>query len=326
MGCQPVSDPHGCLLSDRLKTLDSAQAGMTAFRRGWRWWMVGAALAVATPSFADLRITTQHSLGLMRATEALSLKGARQRNETTWERPGFTERRGFTITQCDRQRTVRLNVAAKLYGISPLWTRSPWLWSRPAPPEGEGPVGAVVTTTFDAVDTGERRTIGHYVARRVHATVTVEPSPDAHTPRSTRETDGWYIDVPGIGCRRKYTESFASVVVNHVGGVPDRQIFQTKRTAKRGYPIEETTRFSQGGVTHVDSITLISISEDQLDSSLFEIPGDYRPALPFINGGFDMERPDTIANRLHLYSEQVAMLIRSWTERVRARATTKRTP
>ena len=113
-------------------------------------------------------------------------------------------------------------------------------------------------------------------------------------------------------------------VVNVAGGVPDRQRFQTKRTAKRGYPIEQTTRFSQSGVTHVDEITLIGVSEDPLDSSLFEIPGDYRPALPFIGGGFDMERPDTIANRLHLYSEQVAMLVRSWSDRARARATTKR--
>jgi hypothetical protein len=305
--------------------MNSAQAEMTAFRRWRTWWTVGAAMAVATPSFADFRITTQHSLGLVRVTEALSLKGARQRNETTWERPGFTGRRGFTITQCDRQRTVRLNVAAKLYGISPLSTRSLWLWSRPAAPEGEGPAGAVVTTTFDAVDTGERRTIGHYVARRVHSTVTVEPGPDAHTQRSTQETDGWYIDLPLIGCRREYTESFMGVaVVNVAGGVPDRQRFQTKRTAKRGYPIEQTTRFSQRGVTHVDEITLIAVSEDPLDSSLFEIPGDYQPALPFIGGGFDMERPDTISNRLHLYSEQVALLVRSWSGPVRARATTKR--
>jgi hypothetical protein len=285
--------------------------------------MVGAAMAVATPSFADLRITTQRSLGLVRVTEALSLKGARQRSESTWERPGFEERRGITIMQCDRQRAVRLNVAARLYGISTLSTGSPWLWSRPAAAEGEGPV---VTTTFDAVDTGERRTIGHYVARRVRSTVTVEPSPDAHTPRSTSETVGWYIDLPAIGCRREHTESFMSVVVNVAGGVPDRQRFQTKRTATRGYPIEQTTRFSQNGVTHVDESSLIAISEDPLDSSLFEIPGDYRPALPFVGGGFDMERPDTIANRLHLYSEQIATLVRSWTDRARVPATTKRTP
>ena len=158
---------------------------MTAFRRCRTWWTVGAAMAVATPSFADLTIATQHVLGFARLTTVLSLKGARERRESTWERPGLEERRDITITQCDRQRTVRLNVAARLYGISPLSTRSPWLWSRPAAPEGKGPVGAVVTTTFDTVDTGERRTIGHYVARRVHSMVTVEPGPDAHTQRST---------------------------------------------------------------------------------------------------------------------------------------------
>jgi hypothetical protein len=286
--------------------------------------MVGAAMAVATPSFADLRITTQHALGVGRVTEALSLKGARQRRESTWERPVFQERRDIIISQCDRQRTVRLNAAAKLYGTWTLSTRSPWLWSRPAAPEREGPV---VTTSFDAVDTGERRTIGHYVARRVRSTVTVEPSPGAQTQGSTRETDGWYIDLPGLGCRREYAESSLVITAEVAGRKPARHRYQTKRTAKRGYPIEQTTRFSQsGGVTDVDEISLIAISEDPLDSSLFEIPGDYRPALPFIGGGFDLERPDTIANRLHLYSEQVAMLVRSWTDRARAWATTKRTP
>src|SRR5262249_13045838 len=156
-------------------------------------------------------------------------------------------------------------------------TRPSWLWSRPAVPEREGPV---VTTTFDAVDTGERRTHGHYIARRVRSTVTVEPSPEAQTERTMRETDGWDIDLPGPGCRREYGQSSLVIAIVAAGGVPDRYRYQTKRTAKRGYPIEETTRFSQSGVTHVDEISLIAISEDPLDSSLFEIPGDFRPALP----------------------------------------------
>src|SRR5215470_3483432 len=183
-----------------MKTLDSAQAGMTAFRRRWRWWMIGAAMAFVklsviaqsqpvVPSFADLTIRTQRAFGpTARSTEILSLKGARERREEIVEAPGRKESRYITITQCDRQRTIQLNVAARLFGISNLRTPLPWLWYRRPVPEA---TGADVTTTFDAVDTGERRTIGHHVARRVWSTVTVEPSAGAQTPWSRSETDGW---------------------------------------------------------------------------------------------------------------------------------------
>jgi hypothetical protein len=261
------------------------------------------------PSFADLTIRTQRAFGsTTRITEILSLKGARQRREEIIEEPGRKESRCVTITQCDRQRTILLNVAARLFGISNLRTPSPWLRYRRPVPEA---TGADVTTTFDAVDTGERRTIGRYVARRVRSTISVEPSLGAWTPPSTTETDGWYIDLPGLDCSAESTAFFLSAENVASDGRRDRHLFKTIRTAKRGYAIELTTRLSQSGVTRVDASTLIQASEGPLDPSLFEIPADYRPALPFLTGGFDMEKPDTIANRLHLYSTQLAALIRS---------------
>jgi len=289
--------------------------------------MIGAAMAFVklsviaqsqpvVPSFADLTIRTQRAFGpTARSTEILSLKGARERREEIFEQPGRKESRYITITQCDRQRTIQLNVAARLFGASSLQAPPRWFRNRPALPEA---TGADVTVTFDAVDTGERRTFGHHIARRVRSTITVEPSPEAITPRSSTERDGWYIDLPGLNCSDDHTESFAQLEVLSSDRPRDRRHIQIKRTAKRGYAIEETTRSSQSGVTHVDEITLIAFSEDSLDSSLFEIPGDYRAALPLIGGGFDMDRPDTIPNRLHLYSEQLAAMVRSWTGRARA--------
>jgi len=306
---------------------------MTAFRRRWRWWTIGAATAFVNlsliaqsqpvvPSFADLTIRTHRAFGpTARITEILSLKGARERREEIFEVPGRKESRHITITQCDRQRTVQLNVAARLFGISSLRAPSQRFWHQPALPEA---TGADVTITFDTVDTGERRTLGSQIARRVRSTITVEPSPGANTPRSSTERDGWYIDLPGLNCSDDHSESFAQLEVVSPDRPRDRRHIQIKRTAKRGYAIEETTRFSQSGVTHVDEITLIAFSEDLLDSSLFEIPGDYRAALPLIGGGFDMDRPDTIPNRLHLYSEQLAALVRSWTDRARAGTPAKR--
>ena len=165
-------------------------------------------------------------------------------------------------------------------------------------PEGQG---ADVTTTFDAVDTGERRRAGRYVARRVRTTVTVEPSPGANTPASTRETDGWYIDLPGLGCSDTATTAYLAVgEVVGPGGLRDRHHYRTKGAASRGYAIEETNRFTQAGGTNVDRVELIELSEHPLDLSLFDIPRDYRPALPLVRGGYDMTKPDTLANRLQV--------------------------
>src|SRR5215510_3082071 len=120
---------------------------MTAFRRGWGWWTIGAAMAFVklsviaqsqpvVPSFADLTIRTQRAFGpTARITEILSLKGARERREEIFEQPGRKESRYIIITQCDRERTVHLNVAARLFGISSIRAPSQWYWNRPALPE-----------------------------------------------------------------------------------------------------------------------------------------------------------------------------------------------
>jgi hypothetical protein len=269
------------------------------------------AIPAFVPTFADLVIRTRHSFGGTSSrtmTEVLYLKGARERREFLYQQPGTTGPRHATVMQCDQRRSVQLNLDAKLYSVSVL--KDPELFTRPRPlPEGQG---ADVTTTFDAVDTGERRRVGQYVARRVRRTVTVEPSPRARTPASTKETDGWYIDLPGLGCSE--VETTAYVIVGEgvgLGGLRDRHQYKTRRTARTGYAIEETNRFTQRGETSVDRVELIELSEHPLDLSLFDIPRDYRPALPLVRGGYDMTKPDTLANRLHVYWDELTLVTRA---------------
>jgi len=265
--------------------------------------------AFVVPTFADLTIKTRHSFGTTSSrgtTEVLYLKGARERREFLDEQPGNRRSNYATIMQCDQRRSVQLNPEARLYSVSVLEDWSAQVKrGRPAP-EGQG---ADVTTTFDAADTGERRPAGHYVARRVRTTVTVEPSPGANTPPSTRETDGWYMDLPGLGCSDSATTAYLTVgEVVGPGGIRDRHHYKTKGAASRGYAIEETTRFTQTGRTSVDRVELIELSEHPLDSSLFDIPRDYRPALPRVRGGYDMTKPDTLANRLQEYWDEITLV------------------
>jgi hypothetical protein len=264
------------------------------------------------PTFADLTIKTRHSFGptsARGATEVLYLKGARERRELLYEQSGSRSSNYATILQCDQRRSVQLNAEAKLYFVSVMRDWSTELKRGRPVPEGQG---ADVTTTFDAMDTGERRPVGHYVARRVQTTVTVEPSPGANTPPSTRVTEGWYIDLPGLGCSdTSTTTSFTIGEAVQPGGLRDRHHRRIKGTANRGYAIEETTNFTQTGRTTVDRVELIKLSEHPLDLSLFDIPREYRPALPLVRGGYDMTKPDTLANRLQVYWDELTLVTRA---------------
>jgi hypothetical protein len=264
------------------------------------------------PTFADLTIKKRHSFGTRSSsgsTEVLYLKGGRERHEFVYEQAGNTGPGHATIVQCDQRRSVQLNPEAKLYSVSVLEDWSARLTRERPAPEGQG---ADVTTTFDAVDTGERRPAGHYVARRVRTTVTVEPSPGANSPPSTRETDGWYIDLPGLGCSDAATTAYlAAGEVVRPSGLRDRHHYKTKGAASRGYAIEETTRFTQTGRMDVDRVELIELSEYPLDLSLFDIPRDYLPALPLLRGGYDMTKPDTLTNRLQVYWDEITRIART---------------
>ena len=43
-----------------------------------------------------------------------------------------------------------------------------------------------------------------------------------------------------------------------------------------------------------------------LDPALFDIPRDYRPALPLFHGSFDLTKPDTVLNRVQVYWNEIA--------------------
>jgi len=267
------------------------------------------------PSFADLTIKTRHTFGDRSATirtEVLYVKGPRERLEGILQGPGFADaRQATTITQCDRRRTVYLNTETKLYWASPFEARSEHL-KRLRPIAQRERAGADVTVTFDAIDTGERRRVGSYVARRVKTTMTVEPGPGANTRARTQETDGWYVDLPGLGCSDAISAgAFLMGSFVSPGGARDRMHVKTLGTARRGYTIEETVRQTESGETVVGRVELVEASAAPLDVALFDLPSDYHPALPQLHGGYDLTTPDTLANRVQSYWDELTRWARA---------------
>jgi len=251
------------------------------------------------PSFPDLTVKTRHmSSDGTSQLSALYLKGARQRTETVTEKPARAHAMNWTvIQQCDEKRLFNINERDKLYSSHEIedWSER----SKKARPVSLSQMsGAEVTVTTDSINTGERRQFAHYTAGHVKATRRFEPGPGASTPASVEETDGWYIDLPGLGCQDRASSGFAFLTV---GTRMDRFQIKWLGKAPKGYPIEETSLRTEAGKKTINKVELLEISEAPLNPSIFELPAGYTKALQTGDGGIDMTKPDTASNRAEYY-------------------------
>ena len=262
------------------------------------------------PNFSDLKIETRRFDQSSSSTEALYLKGARQRREYAHDKPFNSSL--VSISRCDEKKRIDLNDAAKLYAELPIvdWSEQ-HKRARSIPPSEMS--GADVTITTDSIDSGERRQLGTYTARHVRITIKVDAGPGAAMPSSVEERDGWYIDLPGLGCQDSgkgigfVYASFTPLRRRH-----DQVHFKRLGTAPAGFAIEETTKRTENGSTTTGKVELVMFSEAPLDDALFAVPAGYSPALRRPHGGYDFTKPDTLANRVQVYWAELGLWTRQW--------------
>jgi hypothetical protein len=262
------------------------------------------------PNFSDLKIKTRHSGTSSSFVNTLYLKGARQRQEYVYEKP--FNMRPASINRCDDRKRIDLNPDTRLYAELPIID-----WSerrkdgRPIPPNET--TGADVTITTDSVDTGERRQLGTYMAHHVRITIKVEAGPGAAMPSSVEERDGWYIDLPGLGCQDS-DKNVGFVYSRLAPAQPrhDRVHFKRLGTAPAGFPIEETIKRTEQGKNTISKVELLEFSESPLDDALFDVPAGYSPALRTPRGGFDLMKPDSLTNRVQVYWAELERWTRQW--------------
>jgi hypothetical protein len=229
---------------------------------------------VFVPNFPDLTIKTRTKMDDHHTiVTTWFFKGPRQRMEI--HDPSNANWIGHpSIYLCEQGVRYLLNDNSKTYNTVPLDPAELRKGAKPIPqPEMSG---AEVTVTIDSVDTGERRQIGSYEARRVKTTETVEPGPGAVTKPSKTETDGWYIDVHGWNCQDTSKPQMGWLAA--WSGRRDRIIFRRLSSAPHGLAIEETRTKSEAGRTFLSKTELLEISEQPLDQSLFAPPPDYTAA------------------------------------------------
>lgn len=275
-----------------------------------------ALTSVVVPNFKDLTIRTHREVGdLSSSVDTLYLKGARERSETRVEKPtAASNALHIGISQCDQKQSIALNPAAKTYARFPIqdWAERMKRASRVQPNESGG---AEVNVTIDSVDTGERKAFGSYTARHVKTTTEVDPGPGASVPASTEETDGWYIDLPGLGCQDSDNIGFvwATTRLANTAAQHDRINITHLGTAAHGYALQQVIKRTEEGRTTLGKIELLEFSEAPINASIFEVPSGYSPALRTLQGGYDMTKPDTFANRLaQLWAELKASAQRAF--------------
>jgi hypothetical protein len=231
------------------------------------------------PNTSDIKIRQRMSTGGTTGVETLLyIKGPRMRTEMPGQM-GFT-----TIVQCDLKRTLTINEKTKTYLIASTD-------GTPAGGEGDGgggtsvpnaqpqsqPRGGLVKITNTITDTGERKEMFGFTARRVKTSMVKTASPEACDKDQKIETDGWYIDFQyAFECPSQTQKHQPIPVRPQQPGCKDEIRTKTIGTAKLGFPLHVTTTIYQpDGRTSTMTQEVLELSRETLSASLFDLPEGY---------------------------------------------------
>jgi hypothetical protein len=228
---------------------------------------------------ADTKVKLRQTSGGQTYENTSYIKGKRQRSETN-------NGQMIMLQQCDLRRNIQIMPQAQVYVVQPYdepATSNGANTSSPSYQPGTTKKGGVVTSTVTTRDTGERKQMFGYTARRIITTMVTDSSPDACSPMKNKmEIDGWYIDAAfALDC--DISQAYKSYRPQSASGCQDR--YETKQVgmAKKGFPVwEKTTMFGPGGAESFSSVNeVVEFSQATLEVSLFDVPEGYREVKDF---------------------------------------------
>lgn len=258
--------------------------------------VVSIAANAATEVRADIRLRLKLTENERAGESRIYLKGRRQRNEFNTTRPDGTPSEVAVIFQCDLKREIVLDSATRIIYEHPYVGREEFFARAEAAHARQDQqrkqpkryAGRIVET-FTVTDTGERREMFGYTARRIRTTLTwdIEPLACPQTPLR-KETDGWYVDLLyGTFCSYDISGFDESELVAHEQSKctdyylgEGRRLYGFERrqtgTARFGFPLALTVKsYTDDGRANVRTSEVLEISREELDASLFEVPAGY---------------------------------------------------
>jgi hypothetical protein len=232
-----------------------------------------ACLSMTVGAFADVKIKARQTMQGQAYENTVYIKGKRERTEQN-----MGGMQSVMITQCDLRRSVQLMPQSKAYLVTVFDEGVSSNQSAIRNPQSKIEKGGVINMTVTNKDTGERKQMFGYTARRIITTMITESSPDACTQTKTKmEIDGWYIDAAfALNC--DYGNNGGYMPRSEKAGCQDRFNAKTIGAAKTGYPVyTKTTMFDdKGNPTYSFTNEVLELSKATLDQALFEVPADYR--------------------------------------------------
>jgi hypothetical protein len=251
----------------------------------------------ASSALADVKIKSRQTAQGQSYENATYIKGKRQRSEHAGGQM-------VTIQQCDLRRDIQIMPQMRAYTVRPYDSKAPDAAAGAnaaaaveAQPAGQTK-GGLVTSTVTTRDTGERRQMFGYTARRIITTIETKSSPDSCSPINTRmETDGWYIDAAfALDCDTERAGAYQ--MPQQAGGCRDRYQMKQVGTAKRGFPLwEKMTMFGEDGRESFSTVNeVVELSQATLDAALFDVPADYREVKDFSGASLASAASDSVNN------------------------------
>ncbi|HLL13833.1 MAG TPA: hypothetical protein VK388_02025 [Pyrinomonadaceae bacterium] len=256
----------------------------------------------ATTAQADLKLKFKITENAREGESTFYFKGRRQRSDFSFKRPDGTPAAAAYIYQCDLKRQIALDIAKRVFyehqilPIQEYFARAEAERThKPQPRRAETYDGRWLET-FTVVDTGERREMFGYTARRIKTTLTLEATPPSACPQTPlrKESDGWYVDLLyGTFCSYDisgFDEGELTAVEQtrctdyHLHGEDKRRYGYERRqvgAARFGFALALTVKsYSDEGSPTIRTREAVEITDEELDASLFEIPAGYTKFKP----------------------------------------------
>lgn len=240
---------------------------------------IACVITITGIASADTKVKSRQTSGGQTYENTSYIKGKRQRTETN-------NGQMILVQQCDLRRNIQIMPQAQAYIIQPYDdganATSPGTGRTNAQP-AETTKGGVITSTVTTKDTGERKQMFGYTARRIITTMETQSSPDACSQMNSKmQIDGWYIDAAfALDCDSGV--SYRQYTPPQSGGCQDRFVTKQAGAAKRGYPVwEKTTMFDANGAESFSTINeVLEFSHATFEASLFDVPAGYREVKDF---------------------------------------------
>ena len=266
--------------------------------------------AAAATARADVRVRWRDT-STPTYEETLYLKGSSQRREgKSTQRDGSVMRWAF-VDDCASQKFIWLDLVNGRYTVytggvpfAVIAAFNEQQFPAPTPPGAKGTLFETTTVT----DTGERREMFGFTARRLKTLTTWRIEPDACPASAARaETDGWYVDLLyGVDCSPDLSGAIPRSFVDLGGRTCLSKRFNTRKyffrrqyegQARLGFPLIETTRTydERGGVREQTRETL-ELSTDALPDALFAVPAGYALVEPR-----EWRKPNALSRALSIF-------------------------